>query len=82
MEISTADAVMLGGVLISVGVQIATTKAHDARIRRLESGAGGMGKRIGDVETTVGILNDRIGPRRRLTAAVPIDPGESKGDDE
>lgn len=76
VNLTTADLIALGGVLISVGVQLATISNLRERARKLEAGARSQGARLEAVNLTVAVVVDRMGLRRQ-SYAVPPAPNES-----
>lgn len=84
MEFSLGDLLTLGAVVAAGGAALNTISGLKQRVRRIESGQVAQGQRIGDLDKTVAVIDDRVGGRpRRQTAAVLVPvTDETSGSDE
>lgn len=73
MELSTGDIIAIGAALVTAGVHLGTLGSVKQRVARLEAGARAQGERLEGHGLQLAVLSDRIGMRRRLTAAPQID---------
>jgi len=72
VNLSVTELFALGGVLISVGIQIATIGSHRARLEARERGAASSGKRLEDLNLRVTVLEHESGITRRPSVVVPL----------